>query len=249
MTKRLINKVALVTGGSRGIGRAICERLAAEGAHVYVNYNSGAGPAEETVGLCKAAGGTAEAMGFNISESDSVDEAFKTIKEKSGQIDILVNNAGISKDGLFVRLKNDDWDKTLGTNLNGAFYCSRAAAKLMMKARTGRIINISSVVGEMGNAGQAPYCASKAGLIGLTKSLARELAPRNVTVNAVAPGFIETDMTDALSDNVKEDMLNGIPLGRYGQAGEVASLVAFLGSESAAYITGQTISINGGLYM
>lgn len=247
--ENLKGQVALVTGGSRGIGKAICLKLASLGADVYVNFASKASAAEEVAEACKKLGVKAQPLGFDVSNSAEVDKAFDTIKESSGKLDILVNNAGISIDGLFIRMKDDDWTKTLNINLNGAFYCSRAAAKIMMKARYGRIINISSVVGEMGNAGQVPYVSSKAGMIGLTKATAKELAPRNITVNAITPGFIETDMTEVLDEKLKSEMLNNIPLSRFGTADEVSSLVTFLSSPSAAYITGQVIGINGGLYM
>ncbi|MCB0311550.1 MAG: 3-oxoacyl-ACP reductase FabG, partial [Bdellovibrionales bacterium] len=207
-------KVALVTGGSRGIGRAICERLARDGCHVLVNFGSNAELAEETVSLCQKSGGTAELLGFDVADSSSVDQAFEKIKDSHGGLAILVNNAGIARDGLFVRMRDQDWQQTLNVNLNGAFFCSRAAARLMMKARSGSIINISSVVGEMGNAGQASYVSSKAGLIGLTKAMARELASRNITVNAITPGFIETDMTQGLSEKLRLEHLKSIPLGR-----------------------------------
>lgn len=247
--KILAEQVALITGGSRGIGRAICERLSLLGAHIYVNYSSRADAAEETVEICRAHGGTAEPIGFDVSDSGAVDAAFDAIKSRGGRLDILVNNAGISKDGLFVRMKDEDWDQTIDTNLKGAFFCSRAAGRMMMKARYGRIVNISSVVGQAGNAGQIPYVSSKAGMIGLTKAVARELASRNVTVNAVAPGFIETDMTAALDEKLREEHMKGIPLGRFGQASDVAEVVAFLCSSAAGYITGQTIGVNGGMYM
>lgn len=249
MEKDLSEKVAIVTGGSRGIGRAICEHLAGRGAHVWVNFRSGEAEANETVKLCEQAGGQANAIGFDVAESEGVEQGLSRVKEESGRLDILVNNAGISKDGLFVRMKNEDWDRTLQTNLTGAFYVARAAAKIMMKARVGRIINVSSVVGEMGNAGQAPYVSSKAGMLGLTKALARELASRNITVNAITPGFIETDMTGALDEKVRAEHLSTIPLGRYGQPQEIAALVGFLCSDQAAYITGQVVGVNGGMYM
>ena len=249
MSKALENQVVLVTGGSRGIGRATCIALAKEGAHVVVNFSSNEAAAHEVKSLCEAAGGKATVLGFSVGNSDAVDAAFEKIKSELGRLDVLVNNAGISRDGLSVRMKNEDWDATIQTNLTGAFYCARAAAKLMMKQRFGRIINISSVVAEMGNAGQAPYVSSKAGLIGLTKSFAREFASRNVTINAITPGFIETDMTAALSADLREEHMKQIPLGRYGAADEVASLVKFLAGPEAAYITGQVIGINGGMYM
>lgn len=246
MTGALAGKVAVVTGGSRGIGREICRKLAEQGARVFVNYSSNSAAAEETAALC---GNGAEAIGFNVADSAAVDQAIEAIHKKAGKIDILVNNAGISKDGLFIRMKNEDWDTTLGVNLNGAFYCSRAAARFMLKARAGRIINISSVVGEMGNPGQVPYVSSKAGLIGLTKAMARELASRNITVNAVTPGFIETEMTGALPEDTKAEHLKHIPLGRFGGAAEVAGAVAFLASGDASYVTGQVLGVNGGMYM
>lgn len=247
MNVALTGKIALVTGGSRGIGRAISIELAQAGATVYVNYSSNVQAAEETLRLCSQ--DASQAMGFDVANSDAVAAAIDTIREKSGKLDILVNNAGITSDGLLIRIKDDEWRRTLATNLDGAFFCSRAAAKLMMKARTGRIVNISSVVGEMGNAGQAAYVSSKAGLIGLTKAMARELAARSITVNAVAPGFIETDMTRSLSDDIRSHHLSSVALGRMGEASEVAAVVAFLASESAGYITGQVIGVNGGLYM
>lgn len=249
MSRKFEGQIAVVTGASRGIGRAIALDLAKNGAHVVINYSSNAGAAEEVATLCVKEGGSATVMGFNVGESKAVDAAFDAIKEKHGKLDILVNNAGISRDGLFIRMKDEDWDKTLETNLNGAFYCARAATKIMMKARYGRIINISSVVAEMGNAGQVPYVSSKAGLIGLTKAMAREVASRNITVNAITPGFIETDMTSALDEKTKEEHMKAIPLGRHGKAEEVAALVSFLAGANAGYITGQIIGINGGMYM
>ena len=245
----LNDRIALVTGGSRGIGRAISVALASQGAYVYVNYSSNPTAAEETVRLCQQAGGNAEAMGFNVGSSEEVDAAIDKIKDAKGKLDILVNNAGISRDGLLIRMKDEDWDKTIATNLSGSFFCARAASRLMMKARYGRIINISSVVGEMGNAGQVPYVASKAGVIGMTKALAKELASRNITVNAITPGFIETDMTQTLDEKTKQDYQKAIPLGRFGAAEEVADLVAFLAGNSSSYVTGQIIGINGGMHM
>ena len=243
---KLTGQIALVTGGSRGIGRAICQGLAQEGAFVYVNYSSGAEAAQETVRLCN---GNAEAIGFNVADSAAVDNAISEIHKKSGKLDILVNNAGITADGLFIRYKNEDWDRVMAINLNGSFYCARAASKIMMKQRYGRIINISSIVGEMGNPGQSAYVASKAGLIGLTKSLAKELASRNITVNSITPGFIETEMTHGLDEKVKAKHFEFIPLARYGKPEDIAEAVAFLASNGAAYITGQTLGVNGGMYM
>lgn len=245
----LSGKVALVTGGSRGIGRAICVKLSSLGAHVFVNYSSRPDAADETVILCKQAGGDAESLGFNVGAAEEVDAAFNKIKGSKGTLDILVNNAGISRDGLLIRMKDEDWDKTIATNLSGAFYCARAAARIMMKARTGTIINISSVVGEMGNAGQIPYVSSKAGLVGMTKALAKELGIRGIRVNAIAPGFIETDMTKALDEKLTEEYMKVIPLGRFGRPEEVAALAAFLAGPEAAYITGQVLGINGGMHM
>ena len=249
MSRTLEGKVALVTGGSRGIGRSIAVMLASEGAKVFVNYSSNSEAAEESRKLCEEVGGNAEIIGFNVENREAVDEAISQIKESAGSLDILVNNAGISRDGLFVRMKDEDWNQTIAVNLSGAFYCSRAAAKIMMKARSGRIVNISSVVGEMGNLGQVPYAASKAGLLGFTKALARELSSRGITVNAVTPGFIETDMTADIDEKMREEHLKLIPLGHYGKPDDIASLVAYLAGDSASYITGQVIGVNGGMHM
>jgi 3-oxoacyl-[acyl-carrier protein] reductase len=242
-------KIALVTGASRGIGRAIAVSLAKQGAFVIVNYSSSPEAAQETLSVIRENGGDGELLQFSVQDSQAVEDAFDGIKARHGHLDILVNNAGISRDGLVLRMKDEEWLATLAVNLNGAFFCSRAAARMMLKSKWGRIVNISSVVGEMGNAGQVPYVSSKAGLIGLTKALAKELASRNVTVNAITPGFIETDMTAALDDKLRDEHMKAIPLGRYGQADEVAQLVAFLSSDASAYITGQVIGINGGMYM
>jgi 3-oxoacyl-[acyl-carrier protein] reductase len=249
MTSTLQGKTALVTGGSRGIGRAICLKLASQGAHVFINYASRRDAADEVAALCQQLGASATVIGFNVGSSDEVEKGFEQIRSSAGRVDILVNNAGISKDGLMMRMKDEDWEQTLSVNLSGAFYCARAASRLMMKQRWGRIVNISSVVGEMGNAGQAPYVSSKAGLIGLTKAMARELSSRNITVNAVTPGFIETEMTEGLGESLRAEHLKAIPLGRYGSAEEVASLVTYLCAEDAGYITGQVIGVNGGMYM
>ncbi|WP_456431661.1 3-oxoacyl-[acyl-carrier-protein] reductase [Thermosulfuriphilus sp.] len=247
--KGLKEKVAVVTGGSRGIGRAISERLAEEGAKVYLTCSSSPEVAQEVVRKIKDQGGWAEILVFDVSDFKATEEALKGVLTTEGRIDILVNNAGITKDGLLIRLKEDDWDRVIGVNLKGAFNCCRVIVPRMLKRRSGRIINISSVVGASGNIGQTNYAASKAGLIGFSKSLAREVGSRGITVNVVAPGFIETEMTASLPDRVKEALLSQIPLGRYGQPEEVAAIVAFLASEEAGYITGQVIHINGGLYM
>ncbi|MBW1742275.1 MAG: 3-oxoacyl-[acyl-carrier-protein] reductase [Deltaproteobacteria bacterium] len=243
-------RVVVVTGGSRGIGRAIGLRMANPDTSIYFNYSAAVSTdAEETERLIEATGGSARAIRIDVSSREDVQGLFNQIVEEAGRVDVLVNNAGVTADGLLVRMKEEDWDRVLDINLKGAFYCTQAVAKTMMKQRSGRIINMASVVGVMGNAGQANYVASKAGLIGLTKSVARELAPRGITVNAVAPGFIQTSMTAELSEKVKEAMLTQIPLGRMGQSEDVAEAVAFLASEEAAYITGQVIHVNGGMYM
>lgn len=241
-------QVALVTGASRGIGQAISLKLAAEGIFVVVTATSEAG-AEATVAAIVAQGGAAMAVKLDVTSSSEVEALFKKIVSEHGRLDILVNNAGITKDGLMMRMKDSDWDSVLDTNLKGSFNCMREASKIMTKARYGRVVNISSVVGEMGNPGQANYCASKAGLFGLTKSAARELAKRNITVNAVAPGFIETDMTAGLPEKGREALLQSIPMERLGSADDIAYAVRFLVSPQAAYITGQVLSVNGGMYM
>ncbi len=246
----LSDKVAVVTGGSRGIGRAICVELARLGAKVVVNYAGNEAAAQETARLIVDAGGAEPLLkAFDVSDAAAVDKAFDEVKAALGGVHILVNNAGVSKDGLLLRFKDDDWNKTLQTNLFGSFACARAASKLMTKQRWGRIINISSVVGESGNAGQVAYASAKAGLIGMTKTLAQELASRTITVNAVTPGYIETDMTAGLSDDVKKGMLDEIPLKSAGTAADVAHAVAFLATDRARYITGHVLSVNGGMYM
>lgn len=249
MDKVLTGQVALVTGGSRGIGRAVCVALASQGAFVYVNYASRKEAAEDTVKECRAVGGDGAALGFDVGSASQVEEAFEKIKSEKQKLDILVNNAGITYNGLLLRLKDEDWERTIRINLTGTLYCSRAAAKLMVKGRYGRIVNLSSVVAEMGNEGQAPYVAAKAGVIGLTKSMARELSSRGITVNSITPGFIETDMTSELPEAAKGEYMNKIPLGRFGSAADVASAVSFLTSHGAGYITGQVLGVNGGLYM
>lgn len=245
----LQGKIALVTGASKGIGRAIAVALGREGAHVIVNYNGSTEQAGITCKLIKEAGGTCESMRFNVAEEEPTMEAIKNIIEKYGKLDILVNNAGITRDGLIMRMTDEDFESVLDVNLKGAFHTIRAASKQMLKQRSGRIINTTSVSGIMGNAGQANYSASKAGLIGLTKATARELASRGITVNAVAPGFIETDMTDKLSDTVKENACKQIPLGKMGNPTDIAEAVLFLASEKAAYITGQVLCVDGGMAM
>jgi len=244
----LSGQVALVTGASRGIGRAVALKLASEGATVIVTATSEQGAAT-TAEAITAAAGTAKAVKLDVTQPAEVEALFSTLVAEYGRLDILVNNAGITKDGLLMRMKESDWDAVLDTNLKGAFLCTREAAKIMTKARSGRIINISSVVGEMGNAGQANYCASKAGMFGMTKSVARELAKRNITVNAVAPGFIETDMTSVLSEKVRESLVQQIPLERLGSAEDVANAVYFLASPLSSYVTGHVLSVNGGMYM
>ena len=242
------DQVALVTGASRGIGSAIALKLASEGAFVIATATSESG-ASATAEAIVAQGGKGKAVKLDVSRPDEVEALFQAIVAEQGRLDILVNNAGITRDGLLLRMKEEEWDSVLDTNLKGAFLCTKAAAKVMTKARYGRIVNISSVVGEMGNPGQVNYCASKAGMFGMTKSVARELAKRNVTVNAVAPGFIETDMTAVLPEKAREALLQQIPLERLGSPEDVANAVYFLVSPLANYITGQVLSVNGGMYM
>ena len=243
-------RFALVTGGSRGIGRAICVKLASCGMDIVFNYQSGSEAAEETVKLCEAKNVRVLAVKADISKSDECQMLIeKAVEFFGGRIDVLVNNAGITRDNLLGRMKDEDLDVVLDVNLKGTFYMMRGVSKYMLKNRYGRIINMSSVVGVMGNAGQVNYAASKAGVIGMTMSLARELGPRGVTVNAVAPGFIETDMTEVLSDEVKEGLKASIPLGTLGHVEDVAKTIAFLASDDAKYITGQTIHVDGGMAM
>ncbi len=241
--------VALVTGGSRGIGKAIALHLAERGANVAVCASRSVDAARSVVAQIERAKRKGLALQSDIADEEAVNELFKQVEGELGPVGILVNNAGINRDGLIVRMKPDDWDAVVNVNLRGAFLCTRAAARPMMKAGAGRIINISSVVGLRGNAGQANYAASKAGLIGLTKSTARELASRGITVNAVCPGYIPTDMTNSIPDEMKEALLAQIPLGRMGSLQEVAATVGFLASDAAAYITGQTIVVDGGMVM
>ena len=249
--KALQGKVALVTGGSRGIGRAICVALGRRGAKVVVNYASREDAARETAAAVEQAGGEAAVAGFDVADRDAATEAIKGLGKQHGGLHILVNNAGVAINGLVMRYKPADWAKILDVNLGGAFWCSQAATPQLLRAKAdGRIINISSVVGEIGNAGQAAYAATKAGLLGLTKSLAREYAGRGVCVNAIAPGFIATDMTDEhLPEDQREKLLAEIPLGRIGSADDVAHLTAFLAGPEAGYITGQVLRVNGGMLM
>lgn len=245
---RLDDKVAVVTGGSRGIGRAICVALAEAGAHVVVNYQGNEAAAGKTLELLQSVGGKGELAQFDVSNPQSVDTAVRDLAKAHGRIDVLVNNAGIAIDQLLLRLAPEDLERTFATNVNGAIYCAKAAIRPMMRKKAGRIINLSSVVAELGNPGQAAYSASKAAIIGLTKSLAREYASRGITVNAVAPGFIETDMTSGLPDEMKDWIITRTPLERVGTPAEVAAAVVFLASDEASYITGQVLRVNGGMY-
>ena len=240
-------KTAVVTGGSRGIGRAVCLELARQGARVAVNYAGNAAAAEETVKACEALGAEAFAIQADVADAAASEAMVMEVLARFGRLDILVNNAGVTRDGLMPMMKEADWDAVLDTNLKGAFHCMKAVYRPMMKQKYGRIVNLSSIVGLRGNAGQANYAASKAGLIGLTKSMAKELAARNVTVNAVAPGFIDTDMTAALPEKAREAMLTTIPMGRLGQAEDVAKAVAFFAGDDSAYVTGQVLCVDGGM--
>ncbi len=245
----LTGKTAVVTGGSRGIGRAICLKLAGQGANIVLNYAGNAAAAEETRAACEALGVRALAVQGDVADPAACNALIDTAVETFGQVDILVCNAGITRDNLLMRMSDEEFQKVIDTNLKGTFHCMRAVIRPMMKKRRGRIISISSVVGLIGNAGQINYAASKAGVIGMTRSLAREVASRGITVNAVAPGFIRTDMTDVLGDAVKEGILRSIPLGKLGEAEDVANTVLFLASDEAAYITGQVLSVDGGMAM
>ena len=242
-------RAALVTGGGRGIGRAICLALAAQGYDVAVNYAASSAAAEQTAEDCRAYGVQAVTLQADVTDPAACQTLVDTAAKTFGRLDVLVNNAGVTADKLILRMQEEDFDKVINANLKGAFFCCKAACKLMMRQRYGRIVNISSVVGLHGNAGQANYAASKAGLIGMTKSLAKEFAARNVTVNAVAPGFIGTDMTDAMPEAAKQAAMTGIPAGRIGAAEEVAHAVAFLAGEGASYITGQVLCVDGGMGM
>jgi 3-oxoacyl-[acyl-carrier protein] reductase len=245
----LQGQIALVTGGSRGIGRATVLALGRLGAHVVINFRHNLPSAEATLGDLLASGGRGELCPFDVSDEKQVDEAVKKIVDEHEKIDILINNAGVTSDNLLIRMKPEDWDLVVGTNLKGAVFCTKAVARVMIRQRYGRIINLSSVVGQMGNAGQSVYAASKAGILGFTKAVAREVASRGITVNSIAPGLIESEMTAQLPAKLQEEFLHSIPLGRFGNCEEVAALVVFLAGPDAAYITGQVMSINGGLYM
>jgi 3-oxoacyl-[acyl-carrier protein] reductase len=246
---RLEGKVALVTGASRGIGREIAFELAREGADVAVNYAGSEAKALELVDEIKAMGRDAFAIQADVSNSDSVSDMVKETVERFGKLDILVNNAGITKDNLLMRMKESEWDDVININLKGVFLCTKTVTRQMMKQRSGRIINISSIVGVSGNPGQANYVAAKSGVIGLTKTAAMELSSRGITVNAIAPGFITTDMTDKLNEEVKAEMLKQIPLAKFGEPKDIARAVVFLASEDSNYMTGQTLHINGGMFM
>ncbi|WP_137789693.1 3-oxoacyl-[acyl-carrier-protein] reductase [Bacillus sp. E(2018)] len=245
----LSGKSVLVTGASRGIGRAIALYFAKNGAKVAVNYSGSEEKANEVVNEIKENGGTAFAIKADISSSEDVTNMVKTVVDEFGSLDVLVNNAGITRDNLLMRMKEEDWDAVINTNLKGVFLTTKAVTRQMMKQRKGRIINIASIVGVSGNAGQANYVAAKAGVIGLTKTAAKELSSRGITVNAIAPGFIETDMTGKLEEGIKTEMLRNIPLARFGQPDDIASAAAFLASDASSYITGQTLHVDGGMVM
>jgi 3-oxoacyl-[acyl-carrier protein] reductase len=245
----LAGQIALVTGGGRGIGSAVALALGRLGAHVIINYRSNREAAERSLNELILEGGRGEITQFDVANETQVEEAIKKIVDLHKKVDILVNNAGVTSDNLLIRVKSEDWDHVVGTNLKGTVLCTKAVSRCMIRQRYGRIINLSSVVGQMGNAGQSLYALTKAGILGFTKALAREVASRGITVNAVAPGFIETEMTAQLSEKLREEFLRSIPLGRLGTCEEVAELIAFLAGPAAGYITGQVVNINGGLYM
>ena len=246
---KLDGKVALVTGGSRGIGRACAVALAAQGALVVINYNRGEAQAQEVATEITDKGGKAEIAGFDVADSAAVEKAVEELVKRHGRLDVLVANAGIAIDGLLLRLKDEDLDKLFATNVKGALTTARCATRPMMKAKTGRIIFMSSVVAEMGNVGQTAYAASKAAILGAMKSIAREYASRNITVNAIAPGYIDTDMTSGMTDAMREQLLKLVPLGRTGNGQDIASACVYLASDEAAYVTGQVLRINGGMYV
>ncbi len=245
----LTGKVALVTGGSRGIGRAAALALGKQGAHVVINYVSSEASAREVAEQIQAAGGKAEIVQFDVANAEAAEKTIAEVAKRLGRLDVLVCSAGISIDSLLLRLKDEDFDKILSINVKGAVACSRAATKVMMRARSGRVIFLSSVVGEMGSAGHTAYAASKSALPGVTKSLARELASRSITVNAITPGFIDTDMTQVLTDEQKANINQAIPLGRIGKPDKIAAAVVYLASDEAGYVTGQALRVNGGMYM
>jgi 3-oxoacyl-[acyl-carrier protein] reductase len=246
----LAGKIALVTGGSRGIGRATVLALGRVGAYVVVNYRANEAAAKETLTALTADGqGRGELLQFDVADANQTETAIKIIVDRHQKIDILVNNAGATADNLLIRMRPDEWDRVVGTNLKGTVLCTKAVSRVMLRQRYGRIINLSSVVGQMGNAGQSIYAATKAGILGFTKAMARELASRGITVNAVAPGFIETDMTARLSPKLQEELLHSIPVGRFGSCEDVAETIAFLAGSAASYITGQVLNVNGGMYM
>lgn len=245
----LIGKTAIITGASRGIGAEIARKFAKEGAKVVVNYSGSQSKAEAVVAGIKEQGGEAIPFKANVADADEVKAMVAEAMAAFGSVDILVNNAGITRDNLMMRMKDDEWDDVINTNLKGVFVCTKAVTRQMMKQRSGRIVNIASIVGVMGNAGQANYVASKAGVIGLTKTTARELASRGITANAVAPGFITTDMTEGLNEEIQKSMLSQIPLGRFGNPEEVAKAALFLASDEASYMTGQTLHLDGGMVM
>lgn len=247
--KRFENKIVLVTGAGRGIGASIAKRFASEGAEVIVNYSGNDEAAQKTVDEITATGGQAQKYKCSVNDSESVKVMIDEIIKEFGRIDILVNNAGITKDGLMLRMTDEDFDRVIDVNLKGTFNCTKYVSKYMLKQKSGKIINISSVVGLSGNAGQLNYSASKAGIIGITKSAAKELSSRGITVNAVAPGYVDTDMTKVLSDNIRNEILKNIPLQRMGNVEDISNCVAFLASEDASYITGQVISVDGGMHI
>lgn len=247
--KRFENKIVLVTGAGRGIGASIAKRFASEGAEVIVNYSGNDEAAQKTVDEITATGGQAQKYKCSVNDSESVKVMIDEIIKKFGRIDILVNNAGITKDGLMLRMTDEDFDRVIDVNLKGTFNCTKYVSKYMLKQKSGKIINISSVVGLSGNAGQVNYSASKAGIIGITKSAAKELSSRGITVNAVAPGYVDTDMTKVLSDNIRNEILKNIPLQRMGNVEDISNCVTFLASEDASYITGQVISVDGGMHI